>query len=101
MKDLNTNLEKLTNYIAEIRRNYFEGMKYSNVSEMIKITKTEGKKYIKIFADNSLYCFIDKETGNIYKAANYSTPAKHARANLFLHETWKDNLEVYSPKYLK
>jgi hypothetical protein len=31
----------------------------------------------------SVYCFVERETGAIYKAAGWNMPAKHARGNIF------------------
>jgi hypothetical protein len=62
-----------------------------------------GKKYQKIimnsWGQDSVYCFIDKE-GNIYKAADWRTPAKHIRGNIHNPDPL-EGCEIYSPKYLK
>ena len=55
---------------------------------------TEGPRYLKVVASvRSLlaaglkggyaYCFIDRATGDLLKAASWATPAKGARGNLF------------------
>ena len=41
-----------------------------------------GKKYYKVVREGSAMAFVDKETGNIYKAATWAAPAKHARGNV-------------------
>lgn len=47
-----------------------------------------GKKYARCFVSNggqafgSVWCFIDLETGDIYKPASYAVPAKHSRGNI-------------------
>ena len=55
-----------------------------------------GRKYIKIVKHSSgqasVWGFIEKATGDIYKAAGWSSPAKHARGNI---ET-----AVYGGQYL-
>jgi len=49
----------------------------------------EGKKYLKILQarkgsnEGSVFAFIDKETGDVYKPASHSKPAKGIRANVF------------------
>ena len=45
---------------------------------------TTGRKYHKIVNDNGggVHCFIDKQTGEVYKPASYNKPAKHVRYNL-------------------
>jgi len=45
-----------------------------------------GRKYHKIIDDNSVHCFIDKNTGEVYKAASYKAPAKGVRYDLRLIE---------------
>ena len=49
---------------------------------------TEGKKYYKIvqrdanFSGGSVHAFVDKLTGDLYKAASWAAPAKGVRFNL-------------------
>jgi hypothetical protein len=48
-----------------------------------------GKKYLKIVARRegeqygSVHAFVDKKTGDLYKAASWAAPAKGVRYNLF------------------
>ena len=39
----------------------------------------EKSKYYGQYRDGSVHCFVDKETGNVYKAASWAAPAKHVR----------------------
>ena len=52
-----------------------------------------GRKYIRIVITNhsqrSVYCFIERETGNILKDAGWKAPAKGARGNI-----WNDFCDV-------
>ena len=52
-----------------------------------------GRKYHKIImevpnhnrpASRSVHAFVDKKTGEVYKAASFKAPAKHVRYNLLL-----------------
>ena len=62
------------------------------------------KKYIKVWRydvyngevreGRSIFMFIDKETGAVYKPANYKAPAKGIR---FFVESLADNPEVVDP----
>ena len=50
---------------------------------------SSGRKYHKIFMyingkRDSIHCFIDKKTGEVYKAASLKAPAKGVRYNLLL-----------------
>jgi hypothetical protein len=45
-----------------------------------------GSKYAKVIAKDSsrcVYCFVNKQTGEIFKPASWAAPAKHARGNIF------------------
>ena len=46
----------------------------------------EGRKYLKIVMDargsKSVHAFVDKKTGDVYKAASFKSPAKGVRYNL-------------------
>ena len=48
-----------------------------------------GRKYHKIIMETesgsrSVHAFVDKKTGDLYKAASFKAPAKHVRFNLLL-----------------
>ena len=49
-----------------------------------------GRKYHKIvmnaYGSRSVSCFVDKKTGEIYKAASFRAPAKHVRYDLRIIE---------------
>ena len=53
-----------------------------------RYTFEEGKRYYKISTCNqkgeqrSAYGFVDKTTGDLYKAASWKAPAKHIRGNI-------------------
>ena len=49
---------------------------------------TTGRKYHKIVNDNGggVHCFIDKQTGEVYKPASYNKPAKHVRYEMRISE---------------
>lgn len=65
-----------------------------------EITYTKGRKYIKVITSNSSYAFIDKNTGNIYKAATWSAPAKTARGNIFSDDYGLNCCGPYGVAYL-
>lgn len=61
--------------------------------EYLRIEQRPGKKYIKLVATNynsqtherthgSVWCFIDKATGDVYKPASFKAPAKIIRYKL-------------------
>ena len=58
-----------------------------------KFYPEEGRKYFKIIMEipnnnrppsRSVHAFVDKKTGELYKAASFKAPAKHVRFNLLL-----------------
>ena len=51
-----------------------------------KFSFTVGKKYIRIVRGDSVHCFVNKETGDVLKAAGWKAPAKGSRGN-FLTKT--------------
>ncbi len=72
-----------------------------------KLMAVEGKRYYKIVqvrlhsAGQSVFCFIDKNTGDVLKPASWAAPAKHARGNVFDGTSGTGNVGVYGPGYLK
>lgn len=67
----------------------------------------EGTKFYKIVrqyvngSGRSVYAFIDKETGNIFKAASWRAPAKHARGNVHNVDNGFTCCNQYSVAYLR
>lgn len=71
-----------------------------------KLRYMEGQKYIRIVQGlegsgcSSAWAFVEIETGNIYKAASWKVPAKHARGNIY-SENPVANHSAYGPCYLR
>ena len=44
-----------------------------------------GRKYAKVIRSGGggVYCFVDRKTGDVLKAASWSAPAKHARGSIY------------------
>lgn len=66
-----------------------------------EINYTTGKKYWKIYKANppgsdyrSIVAFVDKDTGDVYKAAGSKAPAKHVRGSIF-----DPNVENFMGRY--
>tara|TARA_Y100001938_G_C8099856_1_gene440861 strand:+ start:5124 stop:5561 length:438 start_codon:yes stop_codon:yes gene_type:complete len=89
------------NYIEEAirRQNFFAANDSSDFSnkrieeikngDHYKFTIEEGRKYLKIMQidtsdGRAVHAFVDKKTGELYKAASYKAPAKGARFDLRL-----------------
>jgi hypothetical protein len=53
---------------------------------------TRGSKYFKIIMNStghrSVYCFVDKRNGNIFKSAGWRAPAKGVRGSVLITESY-------------
>ena len=75
----------------------FEGIEASgkslHINSVSNYLKKNGRKFIKIIRDNSVWGFVAKKdgvhkglpmkSGDVLKAAGWSAPAKHTRGNIF------------------
>ena len=66
--------------------------------DMYKFTIESGRKYHKIVMETesqskSVHCFVDKKTGEVYKAASFKAPAKGVRYNLLIIKERENILE--------
>lgn len=63
-----------------------------------------GRKYVKLVSNRSgsrsVWCFVEKETGDILKAASWKAPAKHSRGNV-KDKTSYSSYPWTGPHYLK
>tara|TARA_A200000113_G_scaffold96956_1_gene86769 strand:+ start:1135 stop:1605 length:471 start_codon:yes stop_codon:yes gene_type:complete len=75
--------QDLSEYAKEQLREIEEG-----TAKLMKFRAIEGKKYYKVvsqeyrngaYTDGSVNTFIDKNTGDVYKAASWKSPAKGVR----------------------
>jgi len=71
--------------------------------DFMRIEQRPGKRYIKLVCEHyrkddmskqhgSVWCFIDKETGEVYKPASFKTPAKHVRYRLMDDKSYQKAL---------
>lgn len=62
-----------------------------------------GRKYVRIVrsgdSSRSVYCFVERETGNILKAASWKTPAKGARGNIYADDHGMQAVTAYGAVY--
>jgi hypothetical protein len=64
---------------------------------VLPLTYTDGGKFVKVLLDSgnskAAYCFVEKATGDVYKAASFKAPAKnHSRANIYNEDSYKSKL---------
>ena len=56
----------------------YSGKRYYKIVQQ-EFETWERSKYYGQYRDGSVHCFVDKETGDVYKAASWQAPAKHIR----------------------
>lgn len=96
---------------SEYAKERLEQIKLRDAKDLYTWKAINGRKYIKVvqvlygnfqgknqFRNGSVHCFIDKKTGEVYKAASWQNPAKHVRFDMriikdreFLHNP--DNID--------
>lgn len=63
---------------------------------------TYGPKYAKIIrSDGGVYAFVKKDDGNVYKAASWTAPAKHARGNIYSPDGGLSAAGPYGMAYMR
>jgi hypothetical protein len=64
----------------------------------------KGSRFVKLVSNDnsqrSAWAFVEIATGDVFKVASWNAPAKHARANIYDKNTWK-NVGAYGPAYLR
>ena len=92
--DFEAALEKFRATAEGILRGHFARNEFTFAVPVIEIRKG-GRKYAKLIrAENdpqtgvrrpggSVHAFVEKATGEIFKPASHSAPAKHARGNVY------------------
>ena len=56
----------------------YSGKRYYKIVQQ-EFETWEKSRYYGQYRDGSVHCFVDKETGDVYKPASWSAPAKHIR----------------------
>ena len=75
-------LDAIENGTANLMKfKVYSGKKYYKIVQQ-EFETWEKSKYYGQYRDGSVHCFVDKETGNVYKAASWKSPAKHIRFSL-------------------
>ena len=80
------NIRKYCLMLCDALLDNFKG-KNNRKSDDYKFYIESGRKYHKIIMETgagsrSVHAFVDKKTGDVYKAASFKAPAKHVRFNL-------------------
>lgn len=67
-------------------------------SKYVRIVRRDGNAMMG--GQRSVHCFLDKETGDIFKAASWKAPAKHSRGNIYADDLGMSGMTEYGAKYL-
>ena len=70
--DYSTALQKMINRIDEQHGEYYK-KNLTNLSYS-PITINKGRRFDKLVQDNSVYCFVEKSTGDVYKSQTWKQP---------------------------
>jgi|TARA_B100000315_G_scaffold143131_1_gene132106 hypothetical protein len=99
--------EALDNLLENIHLDYVKWCNGNPIRED-ELSLKPGRKFIKIIRDNSVWGFVAKKggvhkgipfkTGDVFKAASWSSPAKHVRGSIF--DTNTDWFAWTGPNYL-
>ena len=72
-------LDAIENGTANLMKfKVYTGKRYYKIVQQ-EFETWEGSRNYGKYADGSVHCFVDKETGDVYKAASWAAPAKHIR----------------------
>ena len=95
--EIQLNVRKYTLMLCDALEDNFKSRNKGKVggydAPVYKFVIEEGRKYHKIIMEvpntnrppsRSVHAFVDKKTGDVYKAASFKAPAKHVRFNLLL-----------------
>ena len=99
-------MNTIEEFIKELNEKFPKRNTWSNSFDF-----TEGSRFWKIISvrtdehtgkiySRSAYGFVDKATGDLYKAASWNAPAKHVRGNIN-DESGLAACDEYSVKYLR
>jgi len=105
-------LEDFRAYAEGVKRTHFADAGYTFAVPTVEISKG-GKRYIKLIAgendpetgearpSRSVHSFVEVSTGDIFKAASYKAPAKHARGNIYRGNGAEALTDVGGIRYLR
>ena len=72
-------LDAIENGTANLMKfKVYTGKRYYKIVQQ-EFETWEKSRYYGQYRDGSVHCFVDKETGDVFKAASWSAPAKHIR----------------------
>ncbi len=105
MNDFDTALASFVEGCQILTDRHFAGH-YPNVTPTKLSIDPRGRKYVRIVAKDgsgsrSVHCFVNRQNGDVLKAASWKAPAKHARGNIFDASNGLANMGPSGPAYLR
>jgi len=97
--DLTAALDRFFDGCKRISDEYMNANFPSLTKPAFKIQELQ-KRY-RIVCNSAAFCFIDKATGDVLKAASWAAPAKHSRGNIFDESNGLGSIGPYGPAYLR
>ena len=102
-KEKMTYTEALNKFIKTIEENSIKHYKETGFTHMLEnpdvIKVNKGRRFDKIVKDTSVYCFVEKETGYIFKAASWRAPQlktkKPVRGSIYETSTYEGKAGPY------
>ena len=98
-------LEAFKDGVQKLQDDYIKTMDYTHLHGT-KVTSEDALKFTKVFinepgGNKRIYCFIDRNNGDILKPATFSAPAKGARGNIFDADHGMKRMGPHGPAYNK
>ena len=92
-----TYTEAINKFVETIRVNSLEHYKKIGMTHLVEnpdvIKVNKGRRFDKIVKDTSVYCFVEKETGYIFKPATWRAPQlktkKPVRGSIYETSTYE------------
>ena len=83
---------------VKINLEFHKRMGYSRLEEF---SVSFGRRYVRIIRGTTAHCFVDRENGDVLKAASWKTPAKGVRGNIFDEFNGLKFMKGFGTVYLK
>ena len=83
----------------KVHDDYIKRMGFSESQRDVLDYKV-GRRYVKVVKGYSVHSFVDMTNGDVLKPASWSSPAKHARGNLFDSNNGLAGMTPHGPHYL-
>ncbi len=76
-------------FLETVRANHLKRAGFHKPDYSVK----KGRRFDKVISENSVYCFVEKDTGNIYKPASWRAPylkgENAIRASIYNKKTYE------------